>query len=114
MWLDIHALILSLFGLFENKTLNTSIQYTEWRKLGQGNCLEYSMNWNRWDNFNKQEIMLRLCCKERLDKVVDYNKSKEICTLPEARHAPTHARVNNHRLLSQPLWGVISKETNRG
>ena len=55
-----------------------------------------------------------LCCKERLDKVVDYNKCEDICTLPEARYASTHARVNNHRLISLPLCGVIFEETNRG
>ena len=51
-----------------------------------------------------------LCCKERLDKVMDYDKCKDICTLPEARYASTHARVNNHRLLSLPLCGVILKK----
>ena len=55
----------------------------------------------------KQEIMLRLCCKERLDKVVNYEKCKDIGTLPETRYAPTHTLVNNHRLLSLPLRGVI-------
>ena len=51
-----------------------------------------------------------LCCKERLDKVVDYDEGKDICTLPEARDASTHARVNNHWLLSLPLCGVILKK----
>ena len=51
-----------------------------------------------------------LCCKGRLDKVVDYDKCKDICTLPEARYASTHARVNNQRLLSLPLCGVILKK----
>ena len=32
-----------------------------------------------------------LCCKEMLDKVVDYDKSNDICTLPKARYASTHA-----------------------
>ena len=60
--------------------------------------------------------MLRLCCKERLEKVVDYDKCKDICTLPETRYAPTHALVNNHRLLSLPLSCSVGrhfKETNR-
>ena len=52
--------------------------------------------------------------KEGLDKVVDYNKCKDIYTLPEARYASTHARVNNHRLINLPLCGVIFEETNRG
>ena len=52
-----------------------------------------------------------LCCKERLDKVVDYDKYKDICTLPEARYAYTHALLNNHRVLSLPLH---VEETNRG
>ena len=51
-----------------------------------------------------------LCCKERLDKVVDYDKGKDICMLLEARYASTHARVNNHRLPSLPLCGVILKK----
>ena len=51
-----------------------------------------------------------LCCKERLDKVVDYDKCKDIYTLPEARIASTHAHVNNQRLLSLPLCGVILKK----
>ena len=42
-----------------------------------------------------------LCCKERLNKATDYDKCEDICTLPEVRNAFTHARVNNHRLLSQ-------------
>ena len=51
-----------------------------------------------------------LWCKERFDKVVDYDKCKDICMLSEARYASTHARVNNHRLLSLPLCGVILKK----
>ena len=51
--------------------------------------------------------MSRGCCKESLDKVVDYDERKDICTQPEARYVPTHARVNNHRLLSLPLWAVV-------
>ena len=54
-----------------------------------------------------EEIMLRLYCKERLDKVVGYDRCIDICTLPETRYALTHARENNHRLVSLRLWGVI-------
>ena len=51
VWLDIHVLISRCF-FFQIKTLNTSIQYTEWRRLCQGDYfLEYPKNWNRWDNF---------------------------------------------------------------
>ena len=47
--------------------------------------------------------MLRLCCKERLDKVVDNDRCIDVCidisTLPGARYVPTHARVNNQLML---------------
>ena len=63
-----------------------------------------------WFKWFKQKIMLRLCSKKRLDEVVDYDKCEDICTLTEARYAPTHARVNNHRPLSVSLWGVNLKK----
>ena len=56
-----------------------------------------------------------LCCNERLDKVVDYDRCIDvcidICTLPEARYVPTYARVNNHRLL---MLGLHRIATNLG
>ena len=56
--------------------------------------------------------MLRLCCKERLDKVVDYDRCIDVCidisTLPEARYVPTHAGVNNHRLFMLDLHRIAT------
>ena len=56
--------------------------------------------------------MTRLCCKGRLNKVVDYDRCIDvclnICTLPEARYVPTHARVNNHRLLMLGLHRIAT------